>query len=95
VAGRTARAFHSCGSFAAELSDVDAFKRAQTEVCAAKKLTTGAPPPPVFFVRVASKGLMLDAASRLANTGLKLVAFSTICKGLVRVAGKGVRQSFA
>jgi hypothetical protein len=57
-------------------------------------------PPPVFFVRVASKGLMLDAASRFANTELERVGFLASCKGLAplasargkRAAGKGVRQ---
>jgi hypothetical protein len=34
------------------------------------------PPPRVFFVRVANKGVMLDAASRMATAGLEVVLFS-------------------
>jgi hypothetical protein len=52
------------------------------------------PPPPVFFVRVANKGLMLDAASRLANIELKVVLFSGICEWSVRVANKGVTARY-
>jgi hypothetical protein len=52
------------------------------------------PPPPVFFVRVANKGLMLDATSRLANTGLRVVVFSGICGRAARAAGKGVTGRF-
>jgi hypothetical protein len=48
------------------------------------------PPPPVFFVRVANKGLMLDAASRLGDTGFRVAMFSVICGWLVRVADKRV-----
>jgi hypothetical protein len=33
------------------------------------------PPPPVFFVRVANKGLKLDAASRFADPGIKVAVF--------------------
>ena len=29
---------------------------------------------------------------RVATAGLKVVLFSTICRGLARVAGKGLRQ---
>ena len=29
---------------------------------------------------------------RVANAGLKVAVFSAICEGLVRVAGKGVRE---
>ena len=39
-----------------------------------------APPTPVFFVRVAGKGLMLDAASRFADVGFKVSAFSMSCE---------------
>jgi len=52
------------------------------------------PPPPVFFVRVANKGLMLDAASRLANTGLRVVVFSGTCAMAARVANKGVTARY-
>jgi hypothetical protein len=39
----------------------------------------GEPPPPVFFVRVANKGLRLDAASTFDDTGLKAIVFSVGC----------------
>jgi hypothetical protein len=35
--------------------------------------------PPVFFVRVANKGLMLDATSTFADAGFKVVLFSVSC----------------
>jgi hypothetical protein len=44
----------------------------------------------VFSVRVANKGLMLDAASRLANTGFRVAVFSVICGWFVGVADKRV-----
>jgi len=74
VTGSTTRFFNSWGSFASDLSEVDCLKKAQTpgfaginSVCAAKKLTIADTHPPVFSVRVANKGLMLDAASRFAS----------------------------
>jgi hypothetical protein len=42
--------------------------------------TAECPHPRVFFVRVANKGLMLDAASTLAETGLEVLVFSAGCK---------------
>jgi hypothetical protein len=42
----------------------------------------------VFFVRVASKGLMLDAASRFADVGLEVVAFSVGCERAKRATRK-------
>jgi hypothetical protein len=50
------------------------------------------PHPRVFCVRVANKGLMVDAASRLVDVGFKLAVFSVRCREIVRVAGKGVRE---
>ena len=44
----------------------------------------GTPHPPVFSVRVANKGLMLDAASRLADMEFEVAGFSMICCGEVR-----------
>jgi hypothetical protein len=35
---------------------------------------------------------MLDAASRLADTGLEVAGFSMICRWLVIMAGKGLRE---
>jgi hypothetical protein len=43
----------------------------------------GIPHPPVFFVRVADKGLVLDAASTLADAGFEAVAFLASCEWLV------------
>jgi hypothetical protein len=40
----------------------------------------GVPHPRVFFVRVANKGVMLDAASRMATAGRKVVLFSGCCR---------------
>jgi len=48
------------------------------------------PHPRVFFVRVANKGVRLDAASTLANAGPRVVLFSSSCRQLLRAAGKGV-----
>src|SRR5579864_555467 len=48
------------------------------------------PPPRVFFVRVANKGVRLDAASRMATAGPRVVLFSSSCRQLLRAAGKGV-----
>jgi hypothetical protein len=42
----------------------------------------------VFFVRVANKGVTLDAASTLADAGFKVSVFSVSCRELVRVANK-------
>jgi hypothetical protein len=50
------------------------------------------PPPRVFSVRVANKGVMLDAARKSAATGLKVASFSVSCGASVRVARKGVKQ---
>ena len=44
----------------------------------------------MFFVRVANKGVRLDAASTLANAGPRVVLFSSSCRQLLRAAGKGV-----
>jgi hypothetical protein len=57
-----------------------------------EKILTGRgyPPPRVFFVRVANKGVMFDAASGIATAGLKVVLFSGSCRSLVRVARKGL-----
>jgi hypothetical protein len=52
----------------------------------------GTPHPPVFSVRVANKGVRLDAASRLADAGFEVAGFSMICRWLVIVAGKGLRE---
>lgn len=49
----------------------------------------GYPRPRVFFVRVASKGLRLDAASRLANMRVEAAGLSVSFRPLVRLAGKG------
>jgi hypothetical protein len=48
----------------------------------------GWPLPPVFFVRVANKGVKLDAASRLTDAGFRVAVFSVSCGGAARVAGK-------
>jgi hypothetical protein len=53
----------------------------------------GDTPPRVCFVRVASKGLMLDAASRFADVGLEVVAFSVGCKGAIRATRKGLASA--
>ncbi len=37
------------------------------------------PPPPVFFVRVANKELMLDAASTFDDAGFEVIVFSVGC----------------
>jgi hypothetical protein len=50
----------------------------------------GGTPPPVFSVRVASKGLMLDAASTLAGPRIKVLVFSVRCEVAVRATGKRV-----
>ena len=50
-------------------------------------------PPRVFSVRVASKGLMLDAASRFADAGLEVVAFSVGCEGATRATRKGLASA--
>ena len=52
----------------------------------------GSPPPRVFFVRVAGKGLMLDAASRLTDAGFRAAVFSVSCGRVARVAGKGLGE---
>jgi hypothetical protein len=51
--------------------------------CAEFAEKEGIPHPPVFFVRVADKGLMLDAASTLADAGFEVAAFLAICDGTV------------
>ena len=49
--------------------------------------------PPVFSVRVANKGGLLETKLvRVANKGLTGAVFSTSCAVSVRVAGKGVRR---
>ena len=53
------------------------------------------PPPPVFFVRVASKELTCDVFVRVANNGVKVACFDAVSGGLVRVADKGVTRAMA
>jgi hypothetical protein len=48
----------------------------------------GYPHPRVFFVRVANKGLMLDAASRMAGKGLKVARFRVASRQPVKVMNK-------
>src|SRR5277367_6361603 len=43
-------------------------------------------PTPHVFVRVADKGLTLEASVGVANTGLKVIGFSISCEWSVRVA---------
>ena len=50
----------------------------------------GSPHPRVFFVRVANKGVKLDAASRLTDAGFRAAVFSVSCGRVARVAGKGL-----
>ena len=62
-----------------------------------------AAPPGVFFVRVANKGVKLDAASRLVDAGLRAAVFSVSCGGAApfakamseRLAGKGLTGAVA
>jgi hypothetical protein len=62
-----------------------------------------AAPPGVFFVRVANKGVKLDAASRLIDAGLRAAVFSVSCGGAApfakamseRLAGKGLTGAVA
>ena len=63
----------------------------------------GAAPPGVFFVRVANKGVKLDAASRLIDARLRAAVFSVSCGGAApfakamseRLAGKGLTGAVA
>ena len=50
----------------------------------------GYPHPRVFFVRVANKGVRLDAGRKSGREGLKVAGFSVSCEAIVRVATKGV-----
>jgi hypothetical protein len=50
------------------------------------------PHPRVFFVRVANKGVRLDAASRIVTAGLKVFVFSGRCVKPVRVGAKGLSE---
>src|SRR5690348_8804633 len=60
-------------------------------------------PPGVFFVRVANKGVKLDAASRLVDAGFRAAVFSVSCGGAApfaramseRLAGKGLTGAVA
>jgi hypothetical protein len=45
-----------------------------------KKIRDSDTPTPGVFVRVANKGLILDATSRLADLVLKVVVFSAGCE---------------
>jgi len=46
----------------------------------------------LFFVRVANKGVRLDAASRKATAGLEVALFSGGCRWLVRrAAARGLK----
>ncbi len=49
----------------------------------------GCTPPPVFFVRVASKGLTEALSVRAANNRVKVACFDIVRRYLVRVASKG------
>jgi hypothetical protein len=49
----------------------------------------GDTPPPVFFVRVASKGLTRLFPVRVANTGVKVACFDVVRQCVVRGANKG------
>ena len=53
------------------------------------------PPPPVFFVRVASKGLTRDVFVRVANNRVKVACFDIVSECLVRVANNGVTRGKA
>jgi hypothetical protein len=63
----------------------------------------GTAPPGVFFVRVANKGVKLDAASRLIDAGFRAAVFSVSCGGAApfakamseRLAGKGLTGAVA
>jgi hypothetical protein len=46
------------------------------------------PTPRVFLVRVTNKGLMLDAASRMAGKGLKVACFEIVSRQSVKVMNK-------
>src|ERR1700720_1841858 len=50
----------------------------------------GIPHPGCFLYEWQIKELRVTRRVRVANAGLKLVAFSASCEWLVRVAGKGV-----
>ena len=62
-----------------------------------------AAPPGVFFVRVANKGVKLDAASRLIDAGFRAAVFSVSCGEAApfakamseRLAGKGLTGAVA
>jgi hypothetical protein len=53
------------------------------------------PPPRVFFVRVASKGLTRDVSVRVANNRVKVACFDILSGSLVRVANNGVTRGKA
>ena len=48
----------------------------------------GCTPPPVFFVRVANKGLTEALSVRVANNGVKVAYFDVVSRCLVGVANK-------
>ena len=53
------------------------------------KKNEGYTPPPVFFSRVASKGLTEALSVRVANNRVKVACFDIVRRYLVRVASKG------
>lgn len=51
-----------------------------------------APPPPLFFVRVANKGLIGAMFIRVAATGLKVASFEILTRWSIRAANKGLNN---
>jgi hypothetical protein len=95
-----------------EKKEVDGQRCTVGEATAESRLALDAePPPPVFFVRVANKGLMRDAASRVVDTGFETVVFSgsfefvvglahaflnrEIAEGTEKTRGKGEEGEFS
>ena len=54
----------------------------------------GTPTPGVFLQEWQTKGLWLTEPVRVTTTGLKVVGFSVSCGWAVRVAGKGLTESW-
>jgi hypothetical protein len=53
----------------------------------------GYPPPPVFFVRVANKGVTGAKSVRVAGKRFKVVCFDVFNRWFVRVANNGVSHA--
>jgi hypothetical protein len=64
-----------------ERADFGAAIRSGRVACPELAERGGGTPPPVFFVRVADKGLRLDAASRASTRGTRLLVEGSKLKG--------------